>query len=170
MSEENKGTGLPKLELIVIAVFLLSFIIWSASKCSRNRAELRQEDMLAQETVEESRTDSLARITAIQDSLAKIRQEQAARRKQNAYTPLYVTIGNLNVRNAPDLNGEVIAELPLYEEVEFMGEWTDFTTEVNLGKEVVNEPWIKVRTSRGQEGWVYGAGVHYYKMRHPGAY
>jgi len=170
MSEENKASGLPKLELIVVAVFLLSFIIWSASKCSRTRTELRQEDMLAQETVQESRVDSLARIKAIQDSLTRIRQEQAARRKKNAYTPLYVTIDDLNVRNAPDLDGEVIVKLPLYAEVEFMDEWTDFTTEVNLGKEVTNEPWIKIRTAKGREGWVYGAGVHYYKMRHPGAY
>lgn len=170
MSEENKGAGLPKLELIVIAVFLLSFVIWSVSKCSRTRSELRQEDMLAQETVQENRTDSLARVKAIQDSLEQIRREQAARRKRNAYTPLFVTIDDLNVRNAPDLDGEVIVQLPLYEEVEFLNEWTDFTTEVNLGKEVTNEPWIKVRTTKGQEGWVYGAGVHYYKMRHPGAY
>jgi Tfp pilus assembly protein PilZ len=73
------------------------------------------------------------------------------------------------MRRAPELDAEVIDEFELFEEVFFLDEVTDFTQEINLGKQIVNEPWIKVQSKQGRAGWVYGAGVHYYKKKHPGA-
>lgn len=84
-------------------------------------------------------------------------------------TPLYVTIDGLNMRSAPHLDSAVIVKLQLHEAVEFMNEVTDSTQAINLGKAIANEPWIKVRHKKGHTGWVYGAGVHYYKMKNPDA-
>lgn len=167
---DHKKSVLPKLELIIIGVFILSFLIWSVSKCSRSRSAFQQEELVEEQDQETRRVDSLAQVQALQDSLEQVRRQREARRKKSSYVPLYVTMDDLNVRNAPDLNGDIIDQLPLFEEVEFLNEWTDFTTEVNLGKGMANEPWIKIRTPKGHEGWVYGAGVHYYKMKHPLAY
>lgn len=167
---EQKNSFLPRLEMIIIGIFLLSFMVWSVSKCTRTRNEILQDVSETEQIQQQATADSLARIKARKDSLNKARKEQLKRKQNNRYTPLFVTIDDLNVRTDPDLKADVVDQLTLFEEVEFLNEWTDFTTEVNLGKAVANEPWIKVRTPKGHEGWVYGAGVHYYKQKNPGVY
>jgi hypothetical protein len=72
------------------------------------------------------------------------------------------------MRRSPELKADVIAELSLFSKVFFMNEVTDSLYEINLGYEVAKEPWVKVRTKKGKEGWVYGAGVNYYKKKRSG--
>jgi len=62
----------------------------------------------------------------------------------------------------------ILNKLVLFEEVHFLNEITPFTEQISLGTTVADEPWIKVQTKRGGEGWVYGAGVYYYKRKYPG--
>lgn len=81
---------------------------------------------------------------------------------------LFVTIDGLKVRKEPGLKGETVAELQLYEPVTFLNKKTDWTQEISLGYEKVTDHWVKVRTQSGKEGWVFGAGVHYYKMKRQG--
>lgn len=80
-------------------------------------------------------------------------------------TVLYSTIDGLNVRVKPELGTAVIGRLGLYEPVTFMGEVTDSTYRISLGTITPNAPWVKVRMKNGKLGWVYGAGVDYYKYR-----
>lgn len=81
---------------------------------------------------------------------------------------LFVTIDGLKVRKEPGLKGETVAELKLYEPVTFLNKKTEWTQEISLGYEKVTDHWVKVRTGAGKEGWVFGAGVHYYKMKRQG--
>lgn len=81
---------------------------------------------------------------------------------------LFVTIDGLKVRKEPGLKGETLAELKLYEPVTFLNKKTEWTQEISLGYEKVTDHWVKVRTQSGKEGWVFGAGVHYYKMKRQG--
>ena len=81
---------------------------------------------------------------------------------------LYVTINGLNVRSEPGLKGALVTKLDLYEPVTFLGQKTEWTQEISLGYEKVTDHWVKVRTRSGKEGWVFGAGVHYYKMKRKG--
>ncbi|MDO8368031.1 MAG: SH3 domain-containing protein [Saprospiraceae bacterium] len=81
---------------------------------------------------------------------------------------LFVTIEGLKVRKEPGLKGETVAELQLYEPVTFLNKKTDWTQEISLGYEKVTDHWVKVRTQSGKEGWVFGAGVHFYKMKRQG--
>ena len=85
-----------------------------------------------------------------------------------AGTTLYVTIDGLKVRKEPGLKGETLEELKLYDPVTFLNKKTDWTQEISLGYEKVTDHWVKVRTKAGKEGWVFGAGVHYYKMKRQG--
>ncbi|MBC7774444.1 MAG: SH3 domain-containing protein [Phycisphaerae bacterium] len=85
-----------------------------------------------------------------------------------AGSTLFVTIDGLKVRKEPGLKGETLAELKLYEPVTFLNKKTDWTQEISLGYEKVTDHWVKVRTQSGKEGWVFGAGVHYYKMKRQG--
>ncbi|OAV43741.1 SH3 domain-containing protein [Lewinella sp. 4G2] len=83
-------------------------------------------------------------------------------------TPLYSTIDGLNVRSGPSLKNGVLARLPLYGEVTFLNEVTDSLYQLDLGDFKPTAPWVKVRLPDGQEGWVYGALVSYYKFKQTG--
>lgn len=101
--------------------------------------------------------------------VAKRPQETAPKTPATpAGTTLYVTIDGLKVRKEPGLKGETLAELKLYEPVTFLNKKTDWTQEISLGYEKVTDHWVKIRTQSGKEGWVFGAGVHYYKMKRQG--
>jgi hypothetical protein len=79
---------------------------------------------------------------------------------------LYVTIENLNLRTQPNVSGKLLGRLRLYEPVTFLNEVTETTQQVTLANgEVTNEPWIKIRTQKGVSGWVYGAGINFYKKK-----
>lgn len=80
-------------------------------------------------------------------------------------TTLYSTINGLNVRVRPQLGAAVIGRLNLYEPVAFMNEVTDSVYRIDLGDVTPAEPWVKIRMSNGKLGWVYGAGVRYYKYK-----
>lgn len=84
------------------------------------------------------------------------------------YSTLYVTIDGLKLRKEPSLKGAVVATLELYEPVQFLNKKSEKTEEISLGYEKVTDHWVKVRTKSGKEGWVFGAGVHYYKMKRKG--
>ncbi|MCB9081231.1 MAG: SH3 domain-containing protein [Lewinellaceae bacterium] len=169
----KKGTVLPRMEFLLIASFFLVFAIWAISRCSSKKSayskELEREAAVARE-------DSLRRLGINPQDTAK------------AYTPtvempapvtagsgttnrsiLYVTIDGLKVRKSPSLTGDLVEELRLFDEVYFLGEVSNFSEEINLGKAIANEPWVRVQTKKGKAGWVYGAGVHYYKRKNPDA-
>lgn len=93
---------------------------------------------------------------------------QPAAAATNKYSTLYVTIDGLKMRKQPSLKGDLVAKLELYEPVFFLNQKTEKTEEISLGYEKVTDHWVKVRTKEGKEGWVFGAGVHYYKMKRKG--
>lgn len=93
---------------------------------------------------------------------------QSPQSSNDNYSTLYVTIDGLKVRKEPGLKSEAIAKLALYEPVIFLNQKTEWTQEISLGLEKVTDHWVKIRTQSGKEGWVFGAGVHYYKMKRQG--
>ena len=168
MNKTKQKGLLPRVELLIIGVFVLSFMIWAMSKCNRVRDEYAAQTIAAeQEEQEEAPNTTTTTEAASQESTSQEQVQQQATPKtiREKYTPLYVTINKLNMRAEPKLSARIVAELKLFEEVIFLNEITDFKEEINLGFEVANEPWVKVKTERGYVGWVYGAGVHYYKMK-----
>ena len=80
-------------------------------------------------------------------------------------TTLFSTIDGLNVRVQPKLGAPIIGRLSLYEPVTYMNEVTDSLFTIDLGDIEPTEPWVKIRLENGKQGWVYGAGVSYYKYR-----
>lgn len=169
--EKNAKGLLPKVEVIIVAVFALSFLVWIIPKCGSDRPaeEELPEELLADSTQAETAAKPPA---AAKDTTAKpavpVTTTTAPARTEPQYAKLYVTIEGLNLRSQPGLKSPVLAKLPLFEEVYFLNEVTDSTTEVSLGYEKAREPWVKIRTKKGQEGWVFGAGVNYYKKKTPG--
>jgi len=68
-------------------------------------------------------------------------------------------VADLRLRETPGEKGVIVATLPKGARLEDLGEVSDFTTRVTLRGITFDEPWIKVKTSTGQTGWVYGGGL-----------
>jgi Bacterial SH3 domain len=81
---------------------------------------------------------------------------------------LYVTIDGLNVRAEPNLKAKSFGKLKLFDQVTFLGKVTEDAQKLSLGTDEAEEPWVKIKTKRGTIGWVYGAGVSYYKKKRKG--
>ena len=175
---QKKKSWLPKFEIIIIGVFFFSFILWAASRCGGIKKSA--DENIAVETLIDT-TKAFAEPTDIRaaylDSLERVRRRDSSYvsrvdtsrvSKPVNYARLYITINNLKIRKFPGLKEEVVAQLPLYDEVMFMDEVTDSTYQINLGYEIADEPWVKIKTKKGIVGWVYGAGVNYYKQKRTG--
>ncbi len=161
-------------EVLLILVFFIFFVLFMVPKCLKTKTDLQKSTDSTQATI-----DSLDRIM---DSLTIKPNAQEAALKDtttkkvtapltvpaDTRTKLYITIDNLKLRKGPSLDSTVVATLPLFEQVYFLGEVTEFTQEISLGYEIVEEPWVKVSTRKGYDGWVFGAGVHYYKKKRGG--
>lgn len=163
MSTLNKF--LPKLEILLILLFFIVFIVWAIPKCSKNKATINEP-----EKAQESVTDT---VLNQKDTLPKlvINLADSTKTENNEpFSQLYVTIDELKLRRGPHLDSTLLIKLPLFSKVYFLNEVTDFRQEINLGYEMANEPWIKVRTKQGIQGWVYGAGVNYYKKKRDGVW
>ena len=70
-----------------------------------------------------------------------------------------VYFDNLRLRDAAGQDGNEIIRLPENSIVDYQGELSNFTTPIKLRGMQYNEPWLKVTTSDGKEGWIYAAGV-----------
>ncbi len=84
------------------------------------------------------------------------------------YSTLFVTIDGLNMRKLPNRKSPLVTRLDFYDQVYFLNKKSEKPEEINLGLEKVTDYWVNVRTKSGKEGWVFGAGVHYYKIKRKG--
>lgn len=160
-TEKKKKKGLlPKTELIILIVLLGFFVLWSLKQCSNSIKPVEETPVLSQE----DQSDSVEN----QPIISELRVDTFEIVKE--VTALYVNINKLKLRSSPNLKSEVLEELELGSKVMFAGEVTDSLYTFNLGKREVTEPYIKVKTWKGLEGWVYGAGVDYYKKKVEGTY
>ena len=169
----TKGSGsLVRVEFIVSALILLAILIWGTRSCNRTYTEARAEreaalrqaylDSLEQELAAQAAAQPPAAPPGVSLDTIRGGSLQIIRER---LTPLYSTIDGLNVRQGPGVQYEVVDRLQLFEEVSFLNEVTDSTEQINLGGITPDEPWVKIRTRKGREGWVYGAGVDFYKRK-----
>ncbi len=182
---KKKKSLLPGLEIMIIIVFFISFMLFAIPRCNEKRLEYASTDaadttadteQAAEDTQTTSPPDSVllpaSPVTEVTMPAATAPVLQTSptlpATAVNTATRLYVTIDGLNIRSAPSLDSAILNKLVLFEEVHFLNEITPFTEQISLGTTVADEPWVKVKTKRGGEGWVYGAGVYYYKRKYPG--
>jgi hypothetical protein len=159
-TEKIKKKGLlPRTEMIILIVLLGFFVLWALKQCS-NDLKVAETEVEMNEVVVDT-PDNQAIIESIRTDTFEIVKE---------VTVLYVNINNLKLRSSPNLKSDVVEELSLGSKVKFAGEVTDSLFTINLGKREVTEPYVKVKTWKGIEGWVYGAGVDYYKKKVEGTY
>ncbi|MBK7871591.1 MAG: SH3 domain-containing protein [Saprospiraceae bacterium] len=165
---ETKPKVLPRLELIIIAVFFIGFMSWAVTKCNATRAKYARLDAADQAADSLSNASSSAALPQPKPPIEPVDSTPVkveTRTVREKITPLYAIVDGVNVRSEPKLNGRILYRLKLHEEVTFLNEVTDFKEEIDLGGVMTNEPWIKVRTPKNQVGWVYGGTVSFYKTK-----
>ena len=79
-------------------------------------------------------------------------------------TEIYTWVNELRMREEPSTNSPIVVTLKEGEPLEYGGEKSDFTEKISLRGTLFDEPWLKVTTKSGKEGWVYGGGVKFYKV------
>ena len=177
---------LPSLETLIITVFFFGIALWAVNKCNSSRSEVASRIRDFQEREEANKTTD-SELPKLQNpppqpkpDTPKVEKKPPAKppgrtpRKLTAEEKptatnsdgptLYVTLDGLNVRAEPGLKGKSLTRLKLYETVTYMNQKTEWTQKINLGSEEVTDHWVKIKTGRGVTGWVFGPGVHYYKI------
>ncbi len=168
MANKKKGL-LPRIEIIIITVFFLSFVVWAYSKCKDEKKPDQSVQLDSDASAEDSITNMTPTLKPLPQKEGTVQKKSKDEEKKQAeLTKLFITIDGLKLRTGPSLDSTVIYQFPLFEEVYFMNEVTDSTYQLNLGKEMADEPWVKVKNKRGKVGWVYGAGINYYKKKREG--
>lgn len=79
-------------------------------------------------------------------------------------TEIYTWVNELRMREEATTNSPIVVTLKEGDPLEFAGEKSDFTEKISLRGTLFDEPWLKVTTKSGKEGWVYGGGVKFYKV------
>jgi hypothetical protein len=74
---------------------------------------------------------------------------------------LEVVLDNVRLRDAAGLKGKEIARLAKKSKVIFNGVFSDFTDKIKLRGIQYDDPWLKVRTDKGVEGWIYGGSLKF---------
>jgi hypothetical protein len=77
---------------------------------------------------------------------------------------LVLIMDKLHLRVEPGLKGEIITKLTKGKTVEDLGEVSSFLTPVKMDSVLYCEPWMKVKTDDGQEGWIYAAGIDFNQL------
>ncbi len=175
---KKKKSALPAIEVLIIAVFLGSFIIWAVSRCNATKElyELREklgETEGTAATSQPTETTTNQPIANPTTSTAPANQTIAAPQVAPAvqpavYTRLYITIDSLNMRTGPSLDSTIIAKFRIHDEVFYLNNVTEFKEKIFVNGKFENQPWVKVRSRQGKVGWVYGAGVNYYRRQASG--
>ena len=99
-------------------------------------------------------------------NLAAISDSSQLQVKASNLRPLYVVIDSLKLRSRPQLDSSFIRYLSYDEMVFDMGEQTQYTQTIRYSvDEIRTEPWIKVRTKENEIGWVFGAGINFYRKK-----
>lgn len=75
---------------------------------------------------------------------------------------LYVLTKLIAVRDQPTMKGAWVMGLHYGDQVFFLGETAKSKDKITINRKTYIDRWVKVRTQSGEEGWVFGAFVHYY--------
>ena len=163
-SKENDV--IPNMELILIFIFFGAFVVWAVSKCMVTQAKYEEEAALKNPV---TKVDSVKTEPKPATDVTALTEEKKVAPKTKTIVKevaaLYVVLDHLKLRKGPSRDSAIIREFKLHDRVYFLDQVTTFREKINLGDRMAYEPWVKVRSKSGHEGWVYGAGVHYHKEK-----
>lgn len=75
-------------------------------------------------------------------------------------TQIKVSISNLRLFSKPGVEGRALRKLKRGEILKDLGQVSPFLTPLNLNGQAYVEPWLRVQSGKGEQGWVYGAVLY----------
>ncbi len=76
---------------------------------------------------------------------------------------VWTVTSDVKLRGTPGLDGKLLGKIPKGVQLTYLNVKTDKNQKLIIDGIEQDEPWLKVRTPRGTEGWVYGGVVRFYK-------
>ncbi len=152
-----QNTRLDRVALVVIAAI---FMIYALSKCSNCGKSKTAENSTDSTQVNPAVTQTTS--TPAPAPVPVIEPTSNVPASLNGKLPLYVVMDSLKIRRGPSLDSVTIGILRKDVVAFYAGRSANPTTVKLEGKEY-REPWVEIITVDGRKGWVYGAGVHFYR-------
>lgn len=84
------------------------------------------------------------------------KEQKISETNQDIHTHFITNVDDARLRTAPSLDATASISLPRGTELLAMGEVSDTTMQLKLRGITFDEPWLRVRTKEGTEGWIYG--------------
>lgn len=109
-----------------------------------------------------SNSDSTSKNSQSEEAKAETETGEEQQEQGQAYQAnetLVAWVDLLNVRAEPNTSGKIVASLRENTMVTYTGERTDNLHTIELRGTSFEEPWLKIRTTDGKEGWVFGGAV-----------
>lgn len=154
-SSLSTGGRISSLEFFAIAVFLIFCLLYALSTCNNQldgqdnkETNISFVDSIVVDSIELKNTENT--IPQLKDSTEYIRS-------------LYVNIDSLRMRKDPRINADIVEYLTFGQELIDLEERSLMERLKINETETAIAPWIKVRTEKGNTGWVYGAYLLFYK-------
>ena len=131
-------------------LFLLMAVVFCSS-CSTNSSDKKQSQNDQTENATEHEEDKNINSSpeAPPENMSSL----------NTNEQVYAWVDRLNIREKPTLSGKVVASATEQEALEFTGEKSSGNEIIVLRGVAYDEPWLKVKTKDGKEGWVFGGAV-----------
>ena len=161
-----KKGRLNNMEMLGIALFGLALMLYAMSKCGKE-PEVETEPIVTEEVVDSNALEEP--IDSSESSYSGISEAPTAPINSGGDTiiiapKLYILVDSLRLRENPQIGADVVAYLREGEEVVDLGARSELEKIRISVDEVRTAPWVKVKTSKGKEGWAFGAYMQFYKL------
>ncbi|MEY3194017.1 MAG: hypothetical protein RIQ78_113 [Bacteroidota bacterium] len=80
-------------------------------------------------------------------------------RNKSDENQLVIAVEKTSLHAAPGIKSPLVAALQMGDRVIDLGDVSHYETELTFGTTVLRMPWIKVKTAKNQEGWVFVGAV-----------
>ncbi|MCH2045366.1 MAG: SH3 domain-containing protein [Saprospiraceae bacterium] len=164
--KKQKKGGLRPVELIAITCFCIAGLLFAVSKCGGGNTN---ENTVNNNAANPTSTNNSLPATPIpnKDTVMYTQGSEVPLREKTSF--LYVVIDSFKLRKGPDIRDTIIEYLRIGQEVIDLKQRTDKeeTFKIKQGLRPKTAPWVKVKTKSGNEGWVFAAGLEFYKSKDP---
>ena len=140
-----------KNPLLTMKYYFLLLAIGLFISCNGKKTsdDSNSKEKTEQQTDQERRTSSANGIINNAPNLNNVESDEA----------LYAWVDKLNIRNQKGTKAKVIGNVSSKDKLVYAGEKSDKNDVIVLRGKAYDEPWLKVKTPDGKEGWVFGGAV-----------
>lgn len=162
-----KNLNIKQVERILMLFLIGFFIFWMLRQCAKsaNEDKMQPIETTQQEsttTAENNTSDKPTNTTPQTNTSTRIDTVVQTQYVQRP-TTLFVWADGLKVRSEPYLTSPVVKTLTLNSQVTFQDEVSSFKQKITMDGVEYDERWLKINTSDGSVGWVYGGGLRLYQ-------